>query len=67
MALTGTNMSGMKLSARVSGYIARANLGKTGSCHLLRHAAATLMLEGGADIRSIQAFPGHENPESTQV
>lgn len=56
-----------KLSARVSGYIASANLGKAGSCHLLRHTAATLMLEGGADIRYIQAFLGHENLESTQV
>ena len=63
----GGQLSAKKLSARVSGYIARANLGKTGSCHLLRHTAATLMLEGGADIRYIQAFLGHENLESTQV
>lgn len=44
----GGQLSAKKLSARVSGYIARANLGKTGTCHLLRHTATTLMLEGGA-------------------
>ena len=32
-----------------------ANLGKVGACHLFRHTMATLMLEGGADIRFIQA------------
>ncbi|MFP1133322.1 site-specific tyrosine recombinase XerC [Asticcacaulis sp. W401b] len=56
-----------KLSGRVGGYVARANIGKAGACHLFRHTAATLMLEGGADIRYIQAFLGHENLESTQV
>jgi len=33
--------------------------GKTGTCHLVRHTAATLMLEGGADMRYIQAMLGH--------
>jgi integrase/recombinase XerD len=48
-------------------YVDQADLGKSGACHLFRHTAATLMLEGGADIRFIQAMLGHENLETTQI
>ncbi len=44
-----------------------AKLGKTGSCHLFRHTMATLMHEGGADIRHIQALLGHEDIKTTQI
>ena len=44
-----------------------AGIRKPGSCHLFRHTAATQMLEGGADIRFIQAFLGHTNIASTQL
>ena len=47
------------LSQRVRGHVERAGLGKRGSCHLFRHTMATLMLEGGADVRFIQAMLGH--------
>jgi integrase/recombinase XerD len=44
-----------------------ANIGRSGSCHLFRHTMATLMLEGGADIRFIQAMLGHASILSTEI
>lgn len=63
----GTPVHPKKLTARVSAYVSAAKLGKAGSCHLFRHAAATHMLENGADIRFIQAMLGHESLDTTRI
>ena len=44
-----------------------SGIGKEGSCHMFRHTMATLMLEGGADIRYIQQMLGHSSLETTQI
>jgi integrase/recombinase XerD len=56
-----------RLTQMVREYIDAAQLGKRGSCHLLRHTCATLMLENGADIRFIQQLLGHAELSTTQI
>jgi integrase/recombinase XerD len=56
-----------RLSALVREHVDAANLDKRGACHMFRHTMATLMLEGGADIRYIQQMLGHADLESTLV
>ena len=48
-------------------YVIAAQIGKSGACHIFRHTMATLMLEGGADIRYIQAMLGHVRLDTTKI
>jgi integrase/recombinase XerD len=62
----GTPLCADWLCRKIKAYMANAGIEKRGSCHLLRHSVATLMLEGGADIRYVAEMLGHARLETTQ-
>jgi len=63
----GEPFSAHNLSYLVGRYVKASGIPKQGGCHLFRHTMATLMLEGGADIRFIQQMLGHAKLETTQL
>jgi integrase/recombinase XerD len=63
----GARVRPKQLTNRLHEYVRRGGSGKSGSCHIFRHTAATLMHDRGADIRDLQQWLGHRSLSTTQL
>ena len=64
----GNRISTDAVHALVKKALLQAGLDSTQfSAHKLRHTAATMMLSGGVDVKTVQEVLGHENLNTTQI
>lgn len=63
----GTKLSRMGVWKIVDGYVKESGIEKPVHPHTFRHSFATHLIEGGADLRSVQEMLGHADISTTQI
>ncbi len=63
----GQRIRPTRLTDRLHRYLVSAGIEKPGSVHIFRHTMATLMHDGGADIRDLQEMLGHAQLSTTEI
>jgi integrase/recombinase XerD len=63
----GTKLSRMGVWKIVDRYIKESGIEKSAHPHTFRHSFATHLIEGGADLRSVQEMLGHADISTTQI
>ena len=67
LSRNGKRLTRAMINKIINKWSSLSGISKTVTPHTLRHSFATHLLEGGADLRFVQALLGHSDITTTQI